>query len=567
MRTNESKSLASTQTTLCPELEGSTMLANVSLHDETVSTVCSDIDDQKTSDSATLKVHEHQDDVISNESDCSGDTKSSYTLDTPCLALQEQYVKGLVSENMDMELTHSFSEENLKKNESDNETTDCSNDLEQEECEIKEEYVVTSVPLNVLGGLEDHGKSLEVASNGNTSSNVLDEEEHNNLQCLAEMYARADAKESDLSSDEASVDQSCFVEKKLEAFNNNSNRTDQQSNKIDENKIELENKNTSQQVKDINCESNFSHANTSTPKKNIPNISDQSPCYRLPKRQDLEEESEMRKQHLKRYLEELSRMPDPGEVLPEKPTIASLVELLNEKVQDQDLINQRVNLRTLIDDHEEMMVTLSKSEIKELENSLFERMKERLLSMRDDFVTSTPIENTPERHENRTSKLKLSEDELHRRFCKFTAIAKGFLTRKLLYTEKVQNLLGTVKDTANFALDFEKDSTLTKPTTAEIMLQQRVLSQLTSAMYSLHYLFIESTPEERMSTIQADRERKISEKKKQNEKKVSTATLKRRSRVENQIKKNKSQLKPLAKTLKPTLCRSPEKLDKEALNR
>lgn len=555
MRTNESKSLASTEDTLCPELEGSALLANVSLHDETASTVCSDSADQQTSDSVKFAVLESIDGENDRESNCSTDTKTSYTLESPCLALQEQYEKGLVTENMDLELTHSFSEENRNKNESDSEITDCSDHLQEEKDNSKEEYVVPSLPLNEF---EREGTSkmenFEIECNENTSSNAFNEEEHNNLKCLAEMYARADAKTSEVSLSDTSTDQPTCIEKATE-MNNNSNKNEVNEIKITKDSLEVIDSNA---INDLE---------TSTPKKTFPNISDQSPCYRLQRRQWIDEESETRKQHLKRYLAELSRMPDPGENLIEKPSVKSLVDLLNAKVKDQDLINQRVNLRRLIDNHHEMISTLSKSEIRELENSLFEKMKERLLSMRDDFVTSTPIENTPERPNSKSQRVILSEEELHRRFCKFTAVIKGYLTRKLLYTEKVQSLLGTVKDTADFALHFEKDSTTKVPTAAEIMLQERVLSQLTTAMYSLHYLFIESSSEERMNTIRMDRERKISEKKKQSEKRVSTATLKRRSRIESQVKKNNKQLKPTAKTLKPTLCKSPEKLDKEALNR
>eukprot|EP00062_Callorhinchus_milii_P009140 gi/632952592/ref/XP_007891935.1/ PREDICTED: centriolar coiled-coil protein of 110 kDa [Callorhinchus milii] len=93
-------------------------------------------------------------------------------------------------------------------------------------------------------------------------------------------------------------------------------------------------------------------------------------------------------------------------------------------------------------------------------------------------------------------------------FDKVTALAKGFLTRKLLETEKLKQLRQTVKDTLEFMNNFQTEGPLKRSTVSsqDVSLQERVFAQLRAALYEIHDIFIVLNPTERMQILQHDRE-------------------------------------------------------------
>ncbi|XDV51111.1 hypothetical protein PO909_020053 [Leuciscus waleckii] len=84
------------------------------------------------------------------------------------------------------------------------------------------------------------------------------------------------------------------------------------------------------------------------------------------------------------------------------------------------------------------------------------------------------------------------------------ALARGFLTRRLLRTERVSRIITTIKDTQMFLLAFPKQTL--GAGRLDLMLQERVTLQLRAARHELHQIFFSSSVCERMQMIRCDRE-------------------------------------------------------------
>ncbi|KAF0292816.1 Centriolar coiled-coil protein [Amphibalanus amphitrite] len=92
------------------------------------------------------------------------------------------------------------------------------------------------------------------------------------------------------------------------------------------------------------------------------------------------------------------------------------------------------------------------------------------------------------------------------RYARVTAVARGFLTRRLMRTEKVQSLIAAVKESMVCALRLQREVDLTKQITKQdLELHERLFNQVRGACYSLHQLCIASTPQQRLAVIAADR--------------------------------------------------------------
>ncbi|XP_067243161.1 centriolar coiled-coil protein of 110 kDa isoform X2 [Chanodichthys erythropterus] len=84
------------------------------------------------------------------------------------------------------------------------------------------------------------------------------------------------------------------------------------------------------------------------------------------------------------------------------------------------------------------------------------------------------------------------------------ALARGFLTRRVLRTERVTRLIRTIKDTQTFLLTFQRQTSVGGR--HDLMLQDRVTLQLRAARYELHEIFFSTSSCERMQMIRCDRE-------------------------------------------------------------
>ncbi|NWH79347.1 CP110 protein, partial [Piaya cayana] len=98
--------------------------------------------------------------------------------------------------------------------------------------------------------------------------------------------------------------------------------------------------------------------------------------------------------------------------------------------------------------------------------------------------------------------------EIQMKFDKITAVAKGFLTRRLLQTEKLKHLKQTVKDTMEFIKNFQSEAPLKRGSVSaqDASLHERVMAQLRAALYDIHDIFFMMEALERMNILRHDRE-------------------------------------------------------------
>ncbi|KAM9372719.1 centriolar coiled-coil protein of 110 kDa [Phaethornis superciliosus] len=98
--------------------------------------------------------------------------------------------------------------------------------------------------------------------------------------------------------------------------------------------------------------------------------------------------------------------------------------------------------------------------------------------------------------------------DIQMKFDKITAVAKGFLTRRLLQTEKLKHLKQTVKDTMEFIKNFQSEAPLKRGSVSaqDASLHERVMAQLRAALYDIHDIFFTMEASERMNILRHDRE-------------------------------------------------------------
>ena len=97
--------------------------------------------------------------------------------------------------------------------------------------------------------------------------------------------------------------------------------------------------------------------------------------------------------------------------------------------------------------------------------------------------------------------------ENHVRFEQLSALIKGHLTRRLLKTSKVQNIINSMKDTMNIALQLHRE-TKDYPSLEDVQLHSRLLHQLQKESVALHNIFFKYTTVQRMNILRLDSELK-----------------------------------------------------------
>uniref|UniRef100_A0A1B0CET0 Centriolar coiled-coil protein of 110 kDa n=1 Tax=Lutzomyia longipalpis TaxID=7200 RepID=A0A1B0CET0_LUTLO len=86
------------------------------------------------------------------------------------------------------------------------------------------------------------------------------------------------------------------------------------------------------------------------------------------------------------------------------------------------------------------------------------------------------------------------------------AHVRGYLVRRLLRTEAVQQIIQTFHDTRLFLIELHRDSQNKNSNPTDIELKRRLLQQLSSSLGSLHGVFFQLPVSERMDIIAKDRE-------------------------------------------------------------
>lgn len=94
----------------------------------------------------------------------------------------------------------------------------------------------------------------------------------------------------------------------------------------------------------------------------------------------------------------------------------------------------------------------------------------------------------------------------HQAATKIQAGVRGYLTRRLLKTERVQNCITTIRDTIVCALQLQREcAPHVEP--SDLQLHGRLIQQLSAACEDLHNIFMGTPVKRRMAIIAADRER------------------------------------------------------------
>ncbi|KAM9461351.1 uncharacterized protein cp110 isoform 1-T1 [Clarias gariepinus] len=143
----------------------------------------------------------------------------------------------------------------------------------------------------------------------------------------------------------------------------------------------------------------------------------------------------------------------------------------------------------------------------------------RLEDMTTSCLSSSPVSVGPgsssHPHELTLAELSALSDSLHISQSRLplcyrplvAAAVKGYLTRRLLHTERVAQLIRTIKDTQLFLQGFQPPTPGREYSSKQDrVLQERVTLQLRSARYELHNLFFRVRPAERMQVISWDRQ-------------------------------------------------------------
>jgi len=87
---------------------------------------------------------------------------------------------------------------------------------------------------------------------------------------------------------------------------------------------------------------------------------------------------------------------------------------------------------------------------------------------------------------------------------RLTALARGFLTRRLMATERVQDLKRTIRETLSCAVQLHMEAG-GAPNKQELDLHARLLAQLEAACADVHHIFFGLTVGERMALLANDR--------------------------------------------------------------
>lgn len=89
-----------------------------------------------------------------------------------------------------------------------------------------------------------------------------------------------------------------------------------------------------------------------------------------------------------------------------------------------------------------------------------------------------------------------------------SAYVKGYLTRRLLKTEKVQEIVRTIQDTKQFAYSFQTETPIKRGVFShqDRDLLDRIIAQLQAALLDIHEIFFEIPVQERMALIAHSRQ-------------------------------------------------------------
>ncbi|XP_062593195.1 uncharacterized protein LOC134254674 isoform X2 [Saccostrea cucullata] len=103
---------------------------------------------------------------------------------------------------------------------------------------------------------------------------------------------------------------------------------------------------------------------------------------------------------------------------------------------------------------------------------------------------------------------KAFDDDMQPCFDRVSACVRGYLTRRLLKTEKVQEIIKTIQDTKQFAYSFQAETPIKRGVFShqDRDLLDRIIAQLQAALLDIHEIFFEIPVYERMALIAHSRQ-------------------------------------------------------------
>ncbi|XP_060571470.1 transcriptional regulator ATRX-like isoform X2 [Ruditapes philippinarum] len=155
-------------------------------------------------------------------------------------------------------------------------------------------------------------------------------------------------------------------------------------------------------------------------------------------------------------------------------------------------------------------------------------------------IQHSPLKQMSNPHQSRyTIPDAVFDPAMQPKFDKVSAAVKGYLTRRLLKTPKVQEIIQKLSDTRNFAFSFQAETPIKKGTFSreDRTLLERIVNQLQASLLDIHEIFFVIPVSERISIISAARlleeERRMKESQRyssesvfKSQPKLSQATLK-----------------------------------------
>ncbi|KAL6475757.1 hypothetical protein MHYP_G00167970 [Metynnis hypsauchen] len=171
------------------------------------------------------------------------------------------------------------------------------------------------------------------------------------------------------------------------------------------------------------------------------------------------------------------------------------VDEVHQQVQGVEALHQRSE-----EDHAHQLSHQLKTQETETQRLLQEIQRKQV----DSSVSSGKPRSSQQLH----TQMKVLSAEQHKAGCYLTAVGRGFLTRRLLKTEKIKHLRKTVQDSRELIRLFQTDTKQRRAsfTPQDLSLQHRVRAQLRAALCNLHEVFFVWPVRNRLALLRQERE-------------------------------------------------------------
>ena len=164
-------------------------------------------------------------------------------------------------------------------------------------------------------------------------------------------------------------------------------------------------------------------------------------------------------------------------------------------MQQQKLMNELLEKQAK---EQERLVQL----FKEQEEQLVMQMQAQTMQQPVVPKSKSPVCRSLKRSFDRSAKARSLFESGH-----LSALVRGYLTRRLMTTDRVQSIIQTIRDTTTCLKELNQGSLAILP--SDVELHKRLLQQLNGAIHALHDIFFEWDVNDRMLVIARDREKKV----------------------------------------------------------